>query len=32
MSSNPLSQNIAKYRKAAGLTQEDLGRLLNVSM
>lgn len=32
MSSNPLSQNIAKYRKAAGLTQEDLGRLLSVSM
>lgn len=32
MSDNPLSQNIAKYRKAAGLTQEDLGRLLNVSM
>ena len=31
MNSNPLSQNIIRYRKAAGLTQERLGKLLSVS-
>ncbi len=32
MNRNQLSQNIARYRKNAGLTQEELGNLLSVSM
>ncbi len=32
MNSNRLSQNIIRYRKAAGLTQEKLGKLMSVSM
>ncbi|MGM9640497.1 MAG: helix-turn-helix transcriptional regulator [Faecousia sp.] len=32
MNENFLSENIIRYRKAAGLTQEKLGKLLSVSM
>lgn len=32
LNENLLSQNIIRYRKAAGLTQEKLGKLLSVSM